>query len=374
MLENSLPKLKILVIEDNALVADAICDLVRDSGCDVAGPVGCLQHGFQFLSDRTVDGAIVDIDLHGSGSFPICDELRRRNVPLFFLSGDATPTDVPSQFRKAKFLTKPLDAGEFKTALAEIRIVPPYEAPPRHWGNRLLDSLDKSVARQLEAKLERVVLREGQSLQHASCPAAHVHFVASGLVSLMARCPRGRRIEVGLIGPEGAAGIAALLDSRAATSVVDAVVLVSGSAWRIATSDLAALLEIQPHLRDHVLDYVHTQIGEIVETMLATGHAKIENRLARWLVMASDRCGVRKLPVTHEQLSRALAVRRSGITIALHILESRHLIRSQRKLVEILDRDGLMEQIGGLHGWTGCPRAEGGTPVGPRDQENQTAG
>jgi len=56
------------------------------------------------------------------------------------------------------------------------------------------------------------------------------------------------------------------------------------------------------------------------------------------------------------------------------MLESRHLIRSQRRLVEILDREGLMQMIEGLHGWKESLAAASGTPVGLRDGENQTAG
>ena len=375
MLANGLLKPKILVVEDNALMADAICEMVRDSGCDVAGAVGHVQQGVQFLADRSVDGAVVDINLHGALSFPICDELQRRNVPFFFLTGyPSYAKDVPSQFRYAKFLTKPLDAGQFKSMLAAIHVVDGAdEKPPKHWGNTFLDSLERRELEPLEAKLERVVLREGQSLELATQPVGHVHFITGGLVSLVARCPLGRRIELALIGAEGATGIVSLLDGRT-TSVSDAVVQVAGGAWRIPAADLVAAARAHRPLQDRMLAYVHSQMAQLAETILSTGHAKIEQRLARWLLMAADRCATRKLPITHEQLSRSLAVRRSGITVALHMLESRHLIRSQRRLVEILDREGLMQMIEGLHGWKEPLAAASGAPLGLRDGENQTAG
>jgi CRP-like cAMP-binding protein len=365
---NDLSKPKILVIEDNQLMADAICDLVRDCGCDVAGAVGYVQHGVQFLSDRTVDGAVVDINLHGSPAFPICDELQRRKVPFFFLSGYMHGANVPQQFQSAKFLTKPLDTGQFKSALAEIRVNPTPNRAPSRWGNALLDALREQDRRLLEPRLERVALREGQSLEAAKHPATHAHFITSGLVSLMAGCQRGRRIELSLVGAEGAIGIAPLLDSKG-MSLGDAIVQIDGTAWRIEADELRALLSAHRSLQEHMLAYVHVLLGQIAETTLATGHAKIEQRLARWLLMAADRCGRRKLPVTHEQLSRSLAVRRSGITVALHMLESRHLIRSQRKLVEILDRAGLIQEIEGLNSWG----ENDGTPVGPSDERNQIA-
>jgi CRP-like cAMP-binding protein len=373
MLINGLPKPKILVVEDNSLVADALCDLVRDCGCDVAGAVGYVQHGVQFLSDRTIDGAVVDINLHGTPSFPICDELQRLNVPFFFLSGHAVQASVPLQFRTAKFLTKPVDVSLFRSALAEIRLTPANDRTPGRWGNALLDTLSDHDVQVLEAKLERVALGQGQCLEAALRPVSHVHFITSGLVSLMARCPRGRRIELGLVGAEGATGIAALLDSKG-TALADAVVQVGGGAWRIATHDLRASLRLHRSLQDHMLGHVHSLMAQIAETTLATGHSKIEHRLARWLLMASDRCGTNKLPITHEQLSQSLAVRRSGITVALHMLESRRLIRSQRKLVVILDRTGLMQEVEGLHGWSESSVGNGGTPVGLRDPKNQAAG
>ena len=373
MLANSLSKPKILVIEDNSLVADAMCDIVRDSGCDVAGAVGHVEHGVQFVSQATIDGAVVDVKLHGASSFPICDELQRRNVPFFFVSGHAVRANVPPQFRNAKFLTKPLDVGQFKSALAEIRIMPVNDRTPSRWGNVLLDTLDDPTLSLLEAKLERVALREGQILAAATQPVSHVHFITSGLVSVMARCPRGRRIELTLVGAGGATGMAALLENST-TSVVDSVVQMGGSAWRIAAAELAMLMHANPRLQGHVLSYVHSLMAQISQTTLATGHAKIEQRLARWLLMATDRCGSRTLPITHEQLSRSLAVRRSGITVALHMLESRRLIKSQRKLVEILDRDGLMQESDGLHPWNEPPPVKAGTPAGLRDQESQTAG
>jgi CRP-like cAMP-binding protein/CheY-like chemotaxis protein len=373
MLIDGLSKPKILVIEDNSLVADAICDLVRDCGCDVAGSVGYVHHGVQFLSDCTVDGAVVDINLHGALSFPICDELQRRKVPFFFLSGYAVQSNVPAQFRSARFLTKPVDTSQFRSALAEFRPQPANDRTPKRWGNALLDELDNEDMALLEAKLERVALREGQVIEAATQPATYVHFITSGLVSLMARCPRGQRIELTLLGAEAAAGIAALLDGKR-TSLFDAVVQVSGGAWRIATDDLRAIMRKHPSVQDHVLNHVHSLVAQIAETTLATGYAKIEQRLARWLLLAAERCGTHKLPVTHEQLSRSLAVRRSGITVALHILESRHLIRSQRKLVEILDKPGLMREFESWHGWSESSAMNGGTPVGLRDQENQAAG
>ena len=114
--------------------------------------------------------------------------------------------------------------------------------------------------------------------------------------------------------------------------------------------------ELMPLLRDHrsvqsrLLRYVHALTAQMAQTALATGHGKIEQRVARWLLMAAQRSNTQRLEVTHEHLSQVLAVRRSGITVALHMLEARRVIKSQRKVVEILDHAGLLREADGLYG------------------------
>jgi len=62
------PKLKglrIFVVEDNFLVAEMICDLLEDCGCEVVGPVGRLDKALGMVSSATLDGALLDINLAG---------------------------------------------------------------------------------------------------------------------------------------------------------------------------------------------------------------------------------------------------------------------------------------------------------------------
>jgi len=91
---------------------------------------------------------------------------------------------------------------------------------------------------------------------------------------------------------------------------------------------------------------VHAFVNEMSDNAVSMGNGTIEQRLARRLLMASLRLGSRELGLTHEALARLLAVRRSGITVALHMLESRRIIRSRRNLVEILDYEGLARAAG----------------------------
>src|SRR5216683_4168168 len=211
-------KPRILVLEDNYLTADSLCELVRGCGYDVAGAVGRVETAFEFLEEREVDGAIVDIKLHGRLSFPVCHELQRRNVPFFFLSG-YDGWVIPDAFRTSRLISKPIDQGNLRIALADLGRI---EVVPRKkralLGNGLVDSLAETTFRTLENKFERVSLRPGQVLHGVRQPISHVYFPIDGLISLMARGAHGRRLEVGLVGSEGMTGAAVLLDDGAVST------------------------------------------------------------------------------------------------------------------------------------------------------------
>jgi CRP-like cAMP-binding protein len=88
----------------------------------------------------------------------------------------------------------------------------------------------------------------------------------------------------------------------------------------------------------------------MAETALANAKGSITHRLARWLLMAHDRTAGDELRLTHEFLSAMLDVRRAGVTIALHDLDSRGLISITRKSIVIKSRAGLEAATDGLYG------------------------
>jgi CRP-like cAMP-binding protein len=104
-----------------------------------------------------------------------------------------------------------------------------------------------------------------------------------------------------------------------------------------------------------LLKFVHVFGVQSAYTALANAHGKIEERLARWLLMAQDRIGEDELILTHEFLSLMLGVRRAGVTVALQHFESTGLISTSRGSITIKDRDGLEESANGLYG---TPEAE----------------
>ena len=100
--------LKVLVVEDNLLLAEVTKILLEDSGCQVVGPAGWLERGLELAQDEPLDGAILDINLHGEMSFAIAEVLCARGVPFLFVTGYEDRSIVPLAYRSAPRLDKPV--------------------------------------------------------------------------------------------------------------------------------------------------------------------------------------------------------------------------------------------------------------------------
>ena len=226
--------------------------------------------------------------------------------------------------------------------------------------NRLLAVLPAVDLDLLQPSLELVDIEARQVLERPGEPIAHVHFVESGLVSVVGTTEPDHRIEVGMVGHEGMTGLGVVLgDDR---SLNEALVQSSGSAWRIETPALHKAMRNSPVLSATLLRYVHVFFSQASQTAVANGRGRLDERLARWLLMWHDRLHDDNLVITHEFLALLLGVRRQGVTVALHDLEGRGLIRSTRSLVRILDRHGLQQAANGFYG---APEAEYVRTIGP---------
>lgn len=214
--------------------------------------------------------------------------------------------------------------------------------------NGLLMAMASSDLQLLLPSLDEVPLALRQVLEVAGSPIAHVYFIQSGLVSVLATSGRNRCIEFGMIGPEGMTGFSAILDDdRSANQIV---VQVAGTALRMSSIDLKYAMLSSATLRSCLLRFVQAFIAQTSQTVLATGCAKLEERLARWILMAQDRFGGGDIGITHDAMALCLGVRRPGITLALHVLEGERVIRSRRGRIYVVDRDGLRKHANASYG------------------------
>ena len=213
--------------------------------------------------------------------------------------------------------------------------------------NILLASLPPPEFELLQPHLEWVDLKLDDVLSKAHEVLEYGYFPVSGYCSIVSHNSEAR-IETGLIGREGFVGVAMILlvDRSPHTNMVQS----EGRAVRISRAKFSEALKQCPTLNRQLLHYIHVFILQSAYTSLANAHYKIEERLARWLLMGHDRTDSTEIFMTHQFLSLMLAVRRSGITDALHVLEGKRLIKSTRGRVTILNRSGLEEAAKGSYG------------------------
>jgi CheY-like chemotaxis protein len=101
---------KILVVEDNYLIAEHVRRLLLHEGCDIVGPAGRLPQALEIVRRaEALDGGVLDINLDGQLCFPVAAALAERSVPFVFLTGYDDPAIIPAEFAKRPVLSKPLD-------------------------------------------------------------------------------------------------------------------------------------------------------------------------------------------------------------------------------------------------------------------------
>jgi CRP-like cAMP-binding protein len=225
--------------------------------------------------------------------------------------------------------------------------------PGTQFRNRLLSALPADDLELLRPNLETTPLLLRAVIEPADTPIRYVYFPESGLASIIARTKQERGVEVGLFGSDGMSGLSIVMgDDRSAN---ETLVQHDGSSSRITARNLTQALETSPTMRNCLLHYLQAFLCQTSQTALTNGRATIEERLARWILMAHDRLDGDALKLTHEFLALMLGVRRPGVTVALHFLEGKGLIKSTRGLVTVMDRDGLEEVADGSYG---VPEAE----------------
>jgi CRP-like cAMP-binding protein len=148
-----------------------------------------------------------------------------------------------------------------------------------------------------------------------------------------------RALEVGLVGREGMVGVSVALGSD--ISSVRAVVQAAGTAMRIKASHFREAFERCPPLQREVYHYADAKLALARQIVACNCFHAIEARLARWLLMTSDRVLSKEFFLTQAFLAEMLGVRRGTVNEAAGSLQHRNLISYSRGKIRILDRKGL---------------------------------
>lgn len=223
-----------------------------------------------------------------------------------------------------------------------MRFRPKLGAPVSHnrsfySNNLLLGALSEADRNLLTPHFERVSLEREMVLVAPHERIAHVHFLEGGIASITSLSSDGSRTEIGIFGREGVSGMSLILGAD--RSPHETFMQVDHShALRIEASRFLEAVEESSALRRMMLRYVQTMVVQMGQSAVANARHQIEGRLARWLVMCHDRVDGDEIALTHEFMAIMIGAQRSGVTVALHVLEGTGMIRSSRGRVTIVDR------------------------------------
>jgi len=205
--------------------------------------------------------------------------------------------------------------------------------------NTLIDTLPRSARNRLLSICESVDLVSGHVVSGSDTHTRHVYFPTGSILSLMTSSKDSPVLEVGMVGSEGMLGLQIVL---AAGSVpLQASVRGPGTAWRVATEPFNRELAGSRALRQSLNCYLQVVLLQLTSEARCVRFHRINQRLARWLLMTHDRTHADSFRVTQALVAHLLGVRRVGIAKAAGAFQRRGIIKYARGMLTIVDRKAL---------------------------------
>ena len=112
-------KPRVLIVEDEPVLASGIRRLLLLHGFEIAGCAGSVKAGLALADEADCDIALLDVNLRGESVVPVADALRQRGRPLVFMSG-YDRCDLPAEFSDVPFLAKPFDPNQLVAMLRQV--------------------------------------------------------------------------------------------------------------------------------------------------------------------------------------------------------------------------------------------------------------
>jgi len=114
-------ELRVLVVEDEMLVALVLEDMLTELGHKIVGPASKVSVGLEIARRQEIDIAILDLNLAGDSSLPIASALRARGIPVVFSTGYGRG-GLPESFRDALLLQKPFLQLDVEDVIAQAKM------------------------------------------------------------------------------------------------------------------------------------------------------------------------------------------------------------------------------------------------------------
>jgi CRP-like cAMP-binding protein len=218
---------------------------------------------------------------------------------------------------------------------------PPPSAPgrlaPPSVLNRLLAALPAVDRDRLLPTLDIVPLKLKDLVHKAGERLQHVYFPGGGFLSIVTVLQDGRMVEVATVGREGAVGVTALLENTSMTSAS----IVQGESdicYRMAAEAYRREMDKRGAFYELLTRYSEAHIGVVMQATACNAVHSVEQRLARWLLMAHDRMSADEFPLTQEFVAMMLGATRPTVSVVAGMLQRAGLITYHHGRVAIMDR------------------------------------
>ena len=209
----------------------------------------------------------------------------------------------------------------------------------RTTGNKILTALPQEELTNVRRYLEDVHFEKDEVVYLTGDRIQYAYFPVEGLFSLVSNTESGSTAEIAMVGKEGMVGHPVILKHGMAPYEVN--VKVSTHALRIRAEVLEEEFQKGGVLQELVLRYLNLLIAQVSQLSVCNRFHVLEKALSRWLLIAQDLVNSQSLDLTHESISQALGVPRTGVTMAAGALQRAGLIRYSRGKIVILDRTRL---------------------------------
>jgi DNA-binding response OmpR family regulator len=110
---------RVLVVEDEYLVAVLIEEILESAGCIVKGPIPRVPEALDAVGNDSYDAAVLDVNLAGERINPVADALSERNVPFMFVTGYGA-NGLPTEYSERPHICKPFRMHELISALSSV--------------------------------------------------------------------------------------------------------------------------------------------------------------------------------------------------------------------------------------------------------------
>src|SRR6202171_2112586 len=221
----------------------------------------------------------------------------------------------------------------------------------RQSANQLLNSLEPPAFERVARKLTRVKLRPKEVVYRPNEPIDHVLFPENTVLCLLALMSTGATTESATVGREGASWISASVG--APSMPCETIVVIEGTALRLAIGDLDRELKENGHFRDVLTEYSHALLIASMRTSACNGLHGLQERCARWILMTLDRTDTDRFHVTKEFLAQLLGTNRPTLSVLVSQFEKAGMLKVEGRRVTLEDRDRLKE---GACEWYGIIR------------------